>query len=103
MNPLKQLQHYGQSPWLDFIQRSLVTGGGLQRLIVMNTGQQRTYTPRLLSQTDHGEDKRRSQARQPNEATGCPGWTQLHGRRRDRAGISSLDRRGDGVTEQSIS
>ena len=77
MNPLKQLQHYGQSPSLDFIQRSLVTGGGLQRLIVMNTGQLRTYTPRLLSQTDHGEDKRRSQARQPNEATGCPGWTQL--------------------------
>jgi len=33
MNPLKQLEGYGQSPWLDYIQRSLLTGGGLRRLI----------------------------------------------------------------------
>lgn len=33
MNPLKQLQQHGQSPWLDDLQRSLVAGGGLRRLI----------------------------------------------------------------------
>ena len=31
-NPLKQLEVYGQSPWLDFIQRSF-TSNGLQKLI----------------------------------------------------------------------
>ena len=31
MSALKQLQSYGQSPWLVYIQRSLVTGGGLPR------------------------------------------------------------------------
>ncbi|MCC7486168.1 MAG: transaldolase [Burkholderiales bacterium] len=33
MNPLRELEAHGQSPWLDFIERSLVTGGGLARLI----------------------------------------------------------------------
>jgi transaldolase/glucose-6-phosphate isomerase len=33
MNPLKQLERYGQSAWLDNIQRSLLAGGGLARLI----------------------------------------------------------------------
>src|SRR6185437_6189143 len=32
MNPLKQLQEYGQSVWLDYIRRDLLTGGGLKRL-----------------------------------------------------------------------
>ncbi len=33
MNPLLQLKELGQSPWLDYIQRDLLTDGGLQRLI----------------------------------------------------------------------
>lgn len=33
MNPLKSLSEYGQSVWLDFIQRKLLTTGELQRLI----------------------------------------------------------------------
>jgi transaldolase / glucose-6-phosphate isomerase len=33
MNPLKALHEYGQSPWLDYIRRSLITSGELQRLI----------------------------------------------------------------------
>lgn len=33
MNPLKALQHYRQSVWLDYIRRSSLTGGELQRLI----------------------------------------------------------------------
>lgn len=33
MNPLQQLYAHGQSPYLDDLRRSLVTGGGLQELI----------------------------------------------------------------------
>jgi transaldolase/glucose-6-phosphate isomerase len=33
MNTLRSLQDYGQSLWLDYIQRSLVAGGELKRLI----------------------------------------------------------------------
>ena len=32
-NPLKGLLSYGQSVWLDFIRRSLLTSGELERLI----------------------------------------------------------------------
>src|SRR5947199_8135796 len=33
VNSLKDLQKYGQSVWLDYIRRSLITSGELQRLI----------------------------------------------------------------------
>ena len=33
MNPLKDLNEFGQSVWLDFIQRKLLTGGELKRLV----------------------------------------------------------------------
>jgi transaldolase / glucose-6-phosphate isomerase len=33
LNPLKELAKYGQSVWLDYIRRSLLTSGELQRLI----------------------------------------------------------------------
>src|ERR1700756_1574638 len=33
VNPLKQLQALGQSVWLDYIRRDLLTGGELKRLI----------------------------------------------------------------------
>ncbi|MFQ5585460.1 MAG: transaldolase [Thermodesulfobacteriota bacterium] len=33
MNPLQELQTYGQSFWLDYIQRGLITSGELQRLV----------------------------------------------------------------------
>jgi transaldolase len=33
MNPLLELREAGQSVWLDFLRRGLVTGGGLKRLI----------------------------------------------------------------------
>src|SRR5262249_49743832 len=32
-NPLKALQDYGQSVWLDYIRRSLMTSGELQRML----------------------------------------------------------------------
>lgn len=33
LNPLRTIQDYGQSVWLDYIRRSLITSGELQRLI----------------------------------------------------------------------
>ncbi|MBI4483730.1 MAG: bifunctional transaldolase/phosoglucose isomerase [Acidobacteria bacterium] len=33
MNPLRALQQYGQSVWLDYIRRSLITSGELRRLV----------------------------------------------------------------------
>jgi transaldolase/glucose-6-phosphate isomerase len=33
MNPLRQLQQHGQSVWLDYIRRDLITSGELQRLV----------------------------------------------------------------------
>ena len=32
-NPLKTLQEYGQSVWLDFVSRDLLKSGGLAKLI----------------------------------------------------------------------
>ncbi|HMD49814.1 MAG TPA: transaldolase family protein, partial [Bryobacteraceae bacterium] len=32
-NPLRELSKYGQSAWLDYIRRSLITGGELKRLV----------------------------------------------------------------------
>src|SRR5262245_25666685 len=32
-NPLKELQEYGQSVWLDYIRRNLIASGELQRLV----------------------------------------------------------------------
>jgi len=33
VNPLKGLLEYGQSPWMDYIRRDLLTGGGLKQVI----------------------------------------------------------------------
>jgi transaldolase/glucose-6-phosphate isomerase len=33
MNPLKELESHGQSPWLDYVKRSLIESGGLRTLI----------------------------------------------------------------------
>ena len=32
-NPLKALNDYGQSPWMDYIRRDLLTSGDLKRMI----------------------------------------------------------------------
>ncbi|MGB6947267.1 MAG: hypothetical protein WBE37_33010, partial [Bryobacteraceae bacterium] len=32
-NPLAELRKYGQSAWLDYIRRTLITGGELKRLV----------------------------------------------------------------------
>ena len=33
VNPLRELAKYGQSVWLDYIRRNLITSGELKRLI----------------------------------------------------------------------
>lgn len=33
MNPLKPLQQYGQSVWMDYISRKMLTSGDLRRLV----------------------------------------------------------------------
>ncbi len=33
VNPLKGLLTYGQSPWMDYVRRDLLTGGGLKKMI----------------------------------------------------------------------
>ena len=33
VNPLRGLLDYGQSPWMDYIRRDLLTGGGLKQMI----------------------------------------------------------------------
>jgi len=33
MNPLRALLEYGQSPWMDYIRRDLLTSGGLKKMI----------------------------------------------------------------------
>src|SRR5579872_5627477 len=32
-NPIKALNDFGQSPWMDYIRRDLLTGGGLKKMI----------------------------------------------------------------------
>ena len=34
MNPLGRLNDHGQAVWLDYIERALLTGGGLRRFII---------------------------------------------------------------------
>src|SRR5260221_11804615 len=33
VNPLKALLEFGQSPWMDYIRRDLLTSGGLKKMI----------------------------------------------------------------------
>src|ERR1700743_260961 len=32
-NPIKALNDFGQAPWMDYIRRDLLTGGGLKKMI----------------------------------------------------------------------
>ena len=55
-NPLKQLEAYGQSPWLDFIQRSFI-GSELQKLIDRDGLKGITSNPAIFEKAmGHGTD-----------------------------------------------
>jgi transaldolase / glucose-6-phosphate isomerase len=53
-NPLKSLQEYGQSVWLDYIRRSLITRGELKRLIDEDTLRGVTANPAIFEKAIAG-------------------------------------------------
>ena len=58
-NPLKALQEYGQSVWLDYIRRSLLTSGELRRLVEEDGLRGMTSNPAIFEKaitgsTDYG-------------------------------------------------
>ena len=62
-NPLKQLNAFGQSIWLDYIRRDLIVGGGLQHLIAEDGLRGMTSNPAIFEKAivdshDYDEDIR---------------------------------------------
>src|SRR3954468_2932713 len=56
-NPLKTLQEYGQSVWLDFLSRDLFRSGELKRLIAEDGLRGMTSNPSIFEKAiGHGED-----------------------------------------------
>ena len=60
MNPLKQLHPHGQSPWLDDLQRRLVAGGGLRRLVEDDGIAGVTSNPSILEKAIAGSEDYRA-------------------------------------------
>jgi len=57
MNPLKRLwEEQGQAVWLDFIERSLLTSGGLTRLVVEDGVRGVTSNPSIFQNAIEGSD-----------------------------------------------
>ena len=57
MNPLKQLSTLGQSPWLDFIKRSLITSGELKRMVEEDGLGGLTSNPAIFEKAIAGSDE----------------------------------------------
>ena len=57
MNPLKQLSALGQSPWLDFIKRSLITSGELARMVEEDGLGGLTSNPAIFEKAIAGSDE----------------------------------------------
>ena len=55
MNPLKQLEACGQSPWLDYLKRSLIEKGELRTLIERDGLKGVTSNPVDLREGDRRE------------------------------------------------
>ena len=56
-NPLRTLQEYGQSVWLDFLSRDLIRSGELKRLIAEDGLRGMTSNPSIFEKAiGHGED-----------------------------------------------
>src|SRR5229473_6904113 len=59
-NPLRELSQFGQSVWLDYIRRSLITSGELKRLIAEDGLRGMTSNPSIFEKaitgsTDYAE------------------------------------------------
>jgi len=73
MNPLKTLHKYGQSIWLDYIRRSLITSGELKRLVQEDglrgvTSNPTIFEKAIAGSTDYDEDLRALLAENPQAA-----------------------------------
>ena len=56
-NPLRTLQEYGQSVWLDFVSRDLLKSGGLAKLIAEDGLRGVTSNPSIFEKAiGHGDD-----------------------------------------------
>jgi transaldolase / glucose-6-phosphate isomerase len=55
-NPLKGLLEYGQSPWMDYIRRDLLTGGGLKKMIDDDGLRGMTSNPSIFEKSITGSD-----------------------------------------------
>jgi transaldolase / glucose-6-phosphate isomerase len=53
-NPLKGLLEYGQSPWMDYIRRDLLTGGGLKKFIDADGLRGMTSNPSIFEKSITG-------------------------------------------------
>jgi transaldolase / glucose-6-phosphate isomerase len=55
-NPLKALLDHGQSPWMDYIRRDLLTGGGLKKMIAEDGLQGMTSNPSIFEKSITGSN-----------------------------------------------
>jgi transaldolase/glucose-6-phosphate isomerase len=75
MNPLKELQKYGQAIWLDYIHRNLIQTGGLKRLVEEDGMRGVTSNPTIFEKAiahgaDYDETIRAALAENPEAETG---------------------------------
>jgi transaldolase/glucose-6-phosphate isomerase len=68
-NPLRALQVYGQSVWLDYIRRSLITGGELRRLIDEDGLRGVTSNPAIFEKAIAGSSDYRELLEAPDART----------------------------------
>jgi transaldolase/glucose-6-phosphate isomerase len=55
-NPIKELLDYGQSPWMDYIRRDLLTGGGLKKMIEGDGLRGQTSNPSIFEKAVTGSE-----------------------------------------------